>query len=367
MRAILARALGSALLLTLLLAGVIPGAAAARVQPEAPAAPGRTFSVQVGAASPDHAVEAWQFYPATLTVDAGDTVVWRFADSVHTVAFGPVPGDINQQLAPAGGATYDGTGFVNSGLLLAFAAGAHPLPTYALTFTKPGTYNYAVIFHPSMLGGVVVQPAGAPYPAGQDAYQPANDPRQAAALKDGAATLAGQKVTSTPNRDGTTTYALSAGDGDGQTSGILRFGASALTVHAGDTVIWTQNDLNELHTVTFLDQGKDVPFFVEGRLNPVGATPAGGTMYSGSGFVNSGVLKASQSYSLRFARPGTYQYVCLIHDELGMKATITVLPADPIALPRAGDIPGGEILLGLLGLGLIGAGLGLGWRTRSGA
>jgi plastocyanin len=32
-------------------------------------------------------------------------------------------------------------------------------------------------------------------------------------------------------------------------------------------------------------------------------------------------------WTLTFETPGTYEYVCLIHQELGMKGTITVLPS----------------------------------------
>ena len=365
MRMSIARTWKRGVLLALLLAWLTPLAAAAQSQDRNAGASARTFNVQVGAATSDHAVETWQFYPANITIDAGDTVVWNFADSVHTVSFGTVPSDINQLLAPAGGSTYDGTGFANSGLLLAFAAQANPLPTYSLTFPKPGTYHYAMIFHPSMQGSVIVQPAGTAYPAGQDSYQPSSDPRLAAALQAGKSALPAQKTTRTPNGNGTSTIALNGGYGDGQSYGLLRFGADALTVKVGDTVVWTQNDLNELHTITFLDQGKDVPFFVKGLLNPVGATPAGGKAYSGSGFFNSGVLKAAQSYSLRFDRAGTYTYVCLIHDDLGMKASITVVPTAPSALPRTGGTPVEAALLGLIALGLIGCGLGLTWRSRT--
>lgn len=52
---------------------------------------------------------------------------------------------------PAGGPTYDGTGYVSSGVL------AIPKP---LTFTKPGRYEYECLIHPGMEGYITVQPAG---------------------------------------------------------------------------------------------------------------------------------------------------------------------------------------------------------------
>jgi plastocyanin len=49
------------------------------------------------------------------------------------------------------GGTYDGTGFWSSGLF-----GAEPYAEYTLRISKPGTYPYACLIHPSMIGQVVV-------------------------------------------------------------------------------------------------------------------------------------------------------------------------------------------------------------------
>ena len=61
---------------------------------------------------------------------------------------------LNPKIAfPSGGPTYDGTGFVNSGILVL------PNPhTFKLTFTKPGTYTYDCLVHPDMDGTVSVTP-----------------------------------------------------------------------------------------------------------------------------------------------------------------------------------------------------------------
>lgn len=328
-----------------------------------------SLPVQAGASSPDQAVQALQYYPGTITVDVGDTVTWSVASGEpHTISFGPPPGPFgsDQNMAPAGGSSYDGTGFVSSGLIFMGK-------TYALTFTKPGTYNYACMIHPSMRGTVVVQPAGTAYPASQASYKPSTDPVLASVIKAGQSAIAAQKVTSTPNSNGTTTYTLAAGFGDGKTYAVQRFGASNLTIHAGDSVTWIQEDPNEIHTVTFLNPGQDVPFNLpNGQTNPQAAAPAGGKVYSGTGFFNSGILTPANtpapgphSYTLTFAKPGTYNYVCLIHDELGMKGTITVLAALPAALPSTGGAPPAVVaLLGLVGVALVGGGIALQRRSH---
>jgi len=72
------------------------------------------------------------------------------------------------------------------------------------------------------------------------------------------------------------------------------FGPSAVTVKAGTTITWTNND-SAPHTAT-----------------------------SASGLFNSGNLNKGQSFSFKFTEPGTYPYVCVYHPN--MKATITVTP-----------------------------------------
>ncbi len=49
------------------------------------------------------------------------------------------------------GGTYDGTGFWSSGMI-----DAEPYIVYSMRITKPGTYNYACLVHPPMVGKIVV-------------------------------------------------------------------------------------------------------------------------------------------------------------------------------------------------------------------
>ena len=100
------------------------------------------------------------------------------------------------------------------------------------------------------------------------------------------------------------------------------------------TVVFTVADPFEIHTVTFLS-GEAPPDFIvpqgEAENGPPTlvipanvAGPEGGPVYSGQGYFNSGILGDGQSYVLSFDTPGSYQYQCLIHDN--MKGTITVTP-----------------------------------------
>jgi plastocyanin len=328
-------------------------------------AAGTAQNVTAGGASADQAVQADLFFPGALTVNVGDSVTWSDGSAEpHTISFGTPPATPGgPDLAPAGGTAIDGSGFVSSGLLL-------PIPGkgYTLTFSKVGTFDYQCLIHPaSMKGQVVVQPTGSAYPTSQTTYKAASDPLLTAAISAGDAAQAAQTVTSKANGDGTTTYYQIAGIGDGKSYSLERFGAQNLNIHVGDTVVWTQKDPNEAHTVTFLDNGQDIPATLpNGQLNPQEAAPAGGKVYAGSGLFSSGDLFPTASYSLTFSKAGTYQYRCLLHDTLGMVAAITVssaaaTPAQvPAQMPNTGaGGSSGLAWLGLMLFGLLGLGTGV--------
>jgi plastocyanin len=132
------------------------------------------------ATSNDASAASDLFFPRHLTIHVGDTVSW--VGGFHTITFGPdsmrtnlerhlfMPAMgkngqpslyMNPRVAyPSGGATYDGTGFVSSGLLF-MRAGKNSPPEYHLTFTKPGTFEYDCLIHPGMDGTITVLPRGA--------------------------------------------------------------------------------------------------------------------------------------------------------------------------------------------------------------
>ncbi|HXN09018.1 MAG TPA: plastocyanin/azurin family copper-binding protein [Candidatus Acidoferrales bacterium] len=102
-----------------------------------------------------------------LVIAAGTTVTWTIQDpfEVHTVTFagaGKLPEFFIPQaqagappkllinavaLTPTSTTTYDGTGFVNSGLLGLPGAPGNSPSSFSLTFTKPGRYVYWCLVH----------------------------------------------------------------------------------------------------------------------------------------------------------------------------------------------------------------------------
>ena len=142
--------------------------------------PGETtiWHVQAGAAGEPPTAQAFDFLPGDVTVQEGDTVIWTSV-MYHNVTFHPgrLPPDLMAQISsanvpevftlnpevvfpikPAG--EFDGTGFWSSGIIGNDFA---PLPggkSFAMTFSKAGTYRYVCAVHRvlGMEGTVTVVP-----------------------------------------------------------------------------------------------------------------------------------------------------------------------------------------------------------------
>jgi len=311
----------------LALAALSPGAAAA--------ADPVTWQAAVGTSTKDQAVQVNAFLPRDLTVDVGDSITWTLASGeFHTVTFlsgaaappliigGPGGPEFNPAaVAPSGGPTYDGTGIANSGLLFTGQK-------FSLGFTHAGTYSFRCLVHAGMNGTVHVQNTGTPYPQTQAQYD-----NQALVngnhLKAAGRTLKARTLAAARS-SGAGQAAVGAGApaGSAGSLAVLRFLPSKLVVHAGDTVEWTNHDPETPHTITF---GQEPPGGPLGAFFPSGAAvPGHVTLTSPNESANSGFVGApfpfGATFTATFASPGTYQFICALHDDLGMKGTITVLP-----------------------------------------
>lgn len=306
----------------------------------------RTWTVLAGPWPKPEAVVTQTFLPGAIEVAVGDTVKWKF-EGFHTVTFlgGQKPPELTIQegektyfnpqiFFPAGGKTYDGTGYRNSGTPpedpREYTSGKF---TYTLTFTKAGTYPYLCMIHgPAMSGTVVVKNAVTTTSSSLDR---AARNQQAAILRAGQAAWARSNI----SRQGTNVTVALTGDPQGKFS-ILRFTRRPLVIKPGTTVTWKNADPFEIHTVTFTG-GQKVPEFVvvepqkQGPpkllVNSKAAAPTAAKTYDGMGYANSGILfpagapgNVPHAYSLTFTKPGTYQYLCLVHILEGMKGTIIV-------------------------------------------
>jgi plastocyanin len=300
------------------------------------------LTLSAGAETAGGFVQLNAFAPHTVTIAAGDSLTWRVdSEEFHTVSFlagtSPPPFVIAEPegvylnpaaTMPSGGATYDGRSLVGSGLLTLGQ-------TYTLSFPQPGTYEYVCLVHPEMKASVVVKPAGEATDT-----QATVDARRAAEVN---AALATHGIGLLMNSSGEVpvegaSAGIAAGTGDAAVM-VARFLPDRVTVKAGDAVSWIWKDPGTPHTVTFLD-GAPAPDLIVPRpqpggpplleLNPVVLHPSGDpTGYAGgqlsSGFVDPSEMppgSPAPTFTVRFDQPGTYQYVCLLHEN--MAGTIVV-------------------------------------------
>ena len=297
------------------------------------------------------------FFPTVITVNAGDTVSWTFpAAEPHGVAFeatqqvpfafqggpGPNPGDqdISASFLPQNLDQVNGVFRPD----IPFASGVPTDPPderqpFTLTFNSPGVFNYDCQIHgPSMVGAITVLPASSAL-AETPAQAAVRGQRQIGSTLGGAAgegpPIGGAPLAVT---GGSTVYPAIVGIEPNAGVAALAFFPSNLTVHRGDAVVFTMTDPQEIHTVTFLSGGEEPPF-ADIIPQPAGpplvifpaniAGPVGGNTYTGTGYLNSGILFPSSSFALTISAPvGTYQFQCLIHGDApqNMKGTITVVP-----------------------------------------
>jgi plastocyanin len=247
---------------------------------------------------------------------------------------------------------FDGKSVVSSG-----APGGPGGPFVLHVTAAPGTYVFVCRIHAGMNGTLKVLPADAQAPspekvAKQIARQVKHDLSGAWAADRQATRDARVK-----HHDGTTTWHVTAGTSsrDGRVA-LLEFLPWNLKIEPGDKVVFKPRSPNEPHTVTFPgDLGTEFqPFCEAGSTDvPIGPTGCnfgppdeleldGGngvkkvsdpTTVSDSGIIGPrrltsaiGLAKTAilNTWTVSFAgaAPGTYTYVCQIHD--GMKGTIKV-------------------------------------------
>ncbi len=235
-------------------------------------------------------------------------------------------------------------GYVSSGRMAGIprTPGLEDLYEFSLTFDTPGTYQYLCLTHADqMQGKVEVLPASAANVPSQ-----ADIDQWAQAEMDMLFGLIEREkpqreiVRGEPGPANNTVWRVSAGNHwfqiADERAGLLEFMPKDLTVTAGDTVVWGSTGF---HSVTFnpvppmpslrlletLPDGTQAIINNPQMFDPV--KPSG--IYDPTKFFNSGNLSVGQpngtAWTLTFETPGTFEYICGVHADLGMKGTITVV------------------------------------------
>jgi len=297
--------------------------------------PAMEWHADVGAQSQNMAIQINYFFPRDITVNIGDSISWTFqANEIHSVTFPP-----------------DGAGGDTPFDSKIRAKGA---PDFKLTFLSSGDFKYNCVIHTTMHGSVHVNAAGTKYPKSQKEYDKASKEQIKDLMDEGRDLIdqgkdasgqgdQGKDATDKGDHGIKVTVGIGAMHDDGSVM-IMRFLPSPRKIRVGDTVTFTNLDPEAPHTFTTMNLEYPTPFGAvvpEGLDTVLTVLPGHATMSNpDTDKVNSGVLanvafpfapppfERGPVFKVTFTAPGTYNYKCEFHDDLGMNGKIVVLPKE---------------------------------------
>lgn len=321
-----------------------------------PAQAQQDWTATVGAQSADMSRQAVAFLPDEIWIHAGDTITWTFnSGDIHTVTFltiGQVyPFDPTQGCPPItpSGLPFDGSSCVSSADL---TLGQN----YKVVFPTAGNYEIVCLVHAQMFGTIHVLDPALPLPYDQASYDKQAKEQAQALLEDAdrhlhhaehqhaISDMLATKVSSHTKSVTAGVGEIAATAGGQQSFSLVRFIDGKVTIHAGDTVEWSNLDPEIGHTITFGAEPQDL-FDPSCSPNCVVSTDPDGTPHAtitrSQQNVHSGLIAAlledepgvpqapvapPTRFRITFTTPGTYPYVCAFHDNLGMDGQVIVLP-----------------------------------------
>ena len=294
------------------------------------------WTATIGAQSPDLSRQGLAFLPNEIWVHAGDSVTWTMAvDEIHTVSF-LTDGQVRPPFAvgcpgfSTSPATFDGSTCVTTPPL---ANGQ----TFTVMFPTAGNFKLVCLVHPDMTGTVHVLDASQSLPHNQNFYDQEGRRERKALLFDLDSKKPEHQHVS--NKVVTGGGEVSATAGGTQTLAVMRFDQDSVTIHVGHTVEWNNVASSTPHTITFgAEPANPIPPSANVTVDADGARH--GVVASTSDAVHSGfILAAPQDrtglaqappgvtrFRVTFTTPGVYPYICALHDGLGMKGKVVVLP-----------------------------------------
>jgi plastocyanin len=305
-----------------------------------------TWQATTGAQSSDMGTQALAFLTNELWVHAGDSITWTFpTPEIHTVTFlkqNTSPQQVRPARPGAGGGcpgtTSDGSSFDGSTCVTSpeLVNGQ----TYTVHFPKAGNFKLVCLVHPSMTGTVHVLPLSENLPFDQAFYDRQASREQAELLSDGARLEGLGTATAQRTSEDEVTAGIGeivANGGGAQIVSVVRFLPGTTVVRVGDTVEWTNLDPETPHTVTFgAEPANPVPPSAGVGTDSDGAEHA--ILGSPGANRHSGFLVAAPQdrrglpqsplavnrFRVTFTSPGTFDYFCALHDDLGMVGRVIV-------------------------------------------
>jgi plastocyanin len=312
------------------------------IAPQAVPSAAAQVQATVGAQNSDMGKQALAFLPNELWVHVGEEVTWSFpTDEIHTVTFlrpsqirPPFPVGCGAPPTTPDGSPETGATCVNSGPLVGGAS-------YTVNFPTAGNFKLVCLVHANMTGVVHVLNVTETLPHDQAFYDREARQERTELLSD-ASRLEGRGI-AIAERTSRQEVTVGIGQivaptgGGSSTVSVMRFLQGRLVVSVGDTVEWTNLDPVTPHTVTFgteppdpMPAGPGVIMDSDGAMKAVLVSPTDST--------HSGFLAASPQdqtfrpqpppgvtrFRVTFTSPGTFNYICALHDDLGMKGTVIV-------------------------------------------
>jgi plastocyanin len=317
----------------------------------------QNWHATVGGQSNDMGKQALAFLPNEIWIHADDSITWTFeSDEIHTLTF-LTPGQILPSFQGPGAGC---PGFASSGASFSGTCVSTPPmvkgQTFTLTFPIAGNYKFECLVHNTMTGAIHVLGTSETLPHNQSFYDDQATRQRKSLLSDTDQKMktemdgdhggdGGFSVQVIPHKTLVTAGIgeMTSTPGGYQQLAIVRFLKDSIEIHAGDTVEWSNHDPDEPHTITFgteppaneqFPPSSNVTVDSDGARHAVISAP-GENVHSGfivqaledEGGVPSNTLAANPTrFRVTFTQAGTYPYICVLHDNLGMVGKVVVLP-----------------------------------------
>jgi plastocyanin len=330
---------------------LVPAAAYAQrngtLRPADPPVSPTEWHAIVGAENHDNGHQALAFLPNELWIHQGDSIMWRFnSDEIHTVSFlknGQVrlPFFMGCPGASSNPAVFDGSTCVTNTL-----TGSVTGETFTVFFPATGNWKLVCLIHENMTAVVHVLPAADPLPHDQAFYdrEARKHAKELLSDKDPVKGAEASIEAKTGHHHGNGVIAgygeVSATAGGTDTLSINRFLDDRIVIHAGETVEFDNHDPVTPHTITFGAEPAGDPSqpSADVTTDPDGARHA--IISSTGDSTHSGFIVAARQdrilapqtplsvtrFRVTFPNAGEFPYICALHDDLGMKGKVIVLP-----------------------------------------
>lgn len=298
------------------------------------------WQATVGAQSHDKGRQALAFLPNEIWIHAGDSVTWEIdTDETHTATFLVLgetrpPFTVGCPGTTLDDSSFDGSSCVNGGPQVKGQS-------FTVRFPTVGNFKLVCLVHANMSGVVHVLDPAQPLPHDQSFYDEQAADQRRDLLRD-----TDREDADHERHEDLHEHKVIAGAGEivatpggSATISIVRFLHSPTVIHAGETVEWSNSNPTAPHTITFgTEPANPIPPSANVEVDADGARHA--VINSQTDRVHSGFIVAAPEeriglaqaplgvtrFRVTFTHPGVFNYICALHDELGMVGKVIVLP-----------------------------------------